>query len=66
MMFYDSQKFELSILPQLDGNKQIYLFSKNAGQFFAPKYQKHERRSFDGKGSFRKFDDYDINIKVKF
>ena len=35
MMFYDSKKeFELSILPQLDGNKQIYLFSKNAGQFF--------------------------------
>ena len=35
MMFYDSKKeFEFSILPQLDGNKQIYLFSKNAGQFF--------------------------------
>ena len=41
MMFYDSKEFELSILPQLDGNKQIYLFSKNAGQFFhAQKYQK--------------------------
>ena len=28
------KEFELSILPQQDGNKQIYLFSKNAGQFF--------------------------------
>ena len=36
MMFYDSKKeFELSILPQLDGNKQIYLFSiKMLDNFF--------------------------------
>ncbi len=68
MMFYDSQKeFELSILPQLDGNKQIYLFSKNAGQFFyAQKISKHMNGgALIGKGAFRKFDDYDLNIKVK-
>ena len=68
MIFYDSQKeFELSILPQLDGNKQIYLFSKNAGQFFyAQKIAKNMNGgALIGKGSFRKFDDYDINIKVK-
>ena len=68
MMFYDSQKeFELSILPQLDGNKQIYLFSKNAGQFFyAQKISKNMNGgALIGKGSFRKFDDYDLNIKVK-
>ncbi len=68
MMFYDNQKeFELSILPQLDGNKQIYLFSKNAGQFFyAQKISKNMNGgALIGKGSFRKFDDYDLNIKVK-
>ena len=68
MMFYDSKKdFELSILPQLDGNKQIYLFSKNAGQFFlAQKISKHMKGgALIGKGSFRKFNDYDLNIKVK-
>ena len=68
MMFYDSKKeFELSILPQLDGNKQIYLFSKNAGQFFyAQKISKHMKDgALIGKGSFRKFNDYDLNIKVK-
>ncbi len=68
MMFYDSKKeFELSILPQLDGNKQIYLFSKNAGQFFyAQKISKNMNGgALIGKGSFRKFNDYDINIKVK-
>ncbi len=68
MIFYDSQKeFELSILPQLDGNKQIYLFSKNAGQFFyAQKISKNMNGgALIGKGSFRKFDDYDLNIKVK-
>jgi len=68
MTFYDSNKeFELSILPQLDGNKQIYLFSKNAGQFFyAQKITKNMNDgALIGKGSFRKFDDYDLNIKVK-
>ena len=68
LMFYDSKKeFELSILPQLDGNKQIYLFSKNAGQFFyAQKIAKNMNGgALIGKGSFRKFNDYDLNIKVK-
>ena len=68
MMFYDSKKeFELSILPQLDGGKQIYLFSKNAGQFFyAQKISKNMNGgALIGKGSFRKFNDYDMNIKVK-
>ncbi len=68
MMFYDSKKeFELSILPQHDGNKQIYLFSKNAGQFFyAQKITKNMNGgALIGKGSFRKFNDYDLNIKVK-
>ncbi len=68
MMFYDSKKdFELSILPQLDGNKQIYLFSKNAGQFFyAQKISKNMKGgALIGKGTFRKFNDYDLNIKVK-
>ena len=68
MMFYDSKKeFELSILPQLDGNKQIYIFSKNAGQFFyAQKISKNMiGGALIGKGPFRKFNDYDLNIKVK-
>ena len=68
MMFYDSKKeFELSILPQLDGNKQIYLFSKNAGQYFyGQKISNHMKGgALIGKGSFRKFNDYDLNIKVK-
>ena len=68
LMFYDSKKeFELSILPQLDGNKQIYLFSKNAGQFFyAQKISKNMNGgALIGKGSFRKFNDYDMTIKVK-
>ncbi len=68
LMFYDSKKnFELSILPKLDGNKQIYLFSKNAGQFFfAQKISKNMiGGALIGKGSFRKFNDYDLNIKVK-
>ena len=68
MIFYDSKKeFELSILPQLDGNKQIYLFSKNAGQFFyAQKITKNMNGgALIGKGLFRKFNDYEINIKVK-
>ena len=68
MIFYDSKKeFELSILPQLDGDKQIYLFSKNAGQFFyAQKITKNMNGgALIGKGSFKKFNDYDLNIKVK-
>tara|TARA_B100000963_G_scaffold244357_1_gene213995 strand:- start:162 stop:1193 length:1032 start_codon:yes stop_codon:yes gene_type:complete len=68
MMFYDSKReFELSILPQLEGDKQIYLFSKNAGQFFyAQKISKNMNGgALIGKGSFRKFNDYDLNIKVK-
>jgi len=68
MIFQDSNKeFELSILPQSNGNKQIYLFSKNAGQFFYA--QKISRNMIGGamigKGSFRKFNDYDLNVKVK-
>jgi len=68
MTFYDSKKeFELSVLPELDGNKQIYLFSKNAGQFFyAQKISKNMNDgALIGKGSFRKFNDYDLTIKVK-
>ena len=35
MTFLDSKKeFEFSILPTDENNKQMYLFSKNAGQFF--------------------------------
>ncbi len=68
MTFYDNNKeFEFSILPKLDGNKQIYLFSKNAGQFFyAQKISKNMNGgALIGKGSFRKFNDYDMTIKVK-
>ena len=68
MIFQDSNKeFELSILPQSNGNKQIYLSSKNAGQFFyAQKISKNMiGGAMIGKGSFRKFNDYDLNIKVK-
>ena len=67
MIFYDSNKeFEFSILPNKDG-KQMYLFSKNAGQFFyAQKISKNViGGALIGKGIFRKFDDYDLNIKVK-
>ena len=68
MMFYDSDReFEFSILPQFGEGKQIYLFSKNAGQFFyAQKISKNMiGGALIGKGSFRKFNDYDLNIKVK-
>ena len=35
LTFYDSKKeFELSILPNSNGEKQLYLSAKNAGQFF--------------------------------
>ena len=68
MMFYDSKKeFELSILPRDSGGKQLYLYSKNAGQFFyAQKITKNViGGALIGKGDFRRFDDYDLTIKVK-
>ena len=68
MTFFDSKKeFEFSILPSDKNNKQIYLFSKNAGQFFyAQKISKNViGGALIGKGDFRKFDDYDLNVKVK-
>ena len=68
MMFYDSKKeFELSILPKDSGEKQLYLYSKNAGQFFyAQKISKSViGGALIGKGEFRRFDDYDLTIKVK-
>jgi len=68
LTFFDSKKdFELSILPNIDGNKQIYILSKNAGQFFyAQKITKDMIGGvLIGKGIFRKFDDYDLTIKVK-
>ena len=68
MMFYDSKKeFELSILPKDSGVKQLYLYSKNAGQFFyAQKISKSViGGALIGKGEFRRFDDYDLTIKVK-
>jgi hypothetical protein len=68
MMFYDSKKeFELSILPRDSGGKQLYLYSKNAGQFFyAQKISKSiVGGALIGKGDFRRFDDYDLTIKVK-
>jgi hypothetical protein len=67
-MFYDSKKeFELSILPRASGGKQLYLYSKNAGQFFyAQKITKNViGGALIGKGDFRRFNDYDLNIKVK-
>jgi len=67
MFFYDSNKeFEFSILPK-DGDKQMYMFAKNAGQFFyAQKISKDIiGGALIGKGSFRRFDDYDLTIKVK-
>ena len=68
MMFYDSKKeFELSILPRDSGGKQLYIYSKNAGQFFfAQKITKNViGGALIGKGDFRRFDDYDLTIKVK-
>ena len=68
LTFFDSKKdFELSILPNMDGHKQIYISSRNAGQFFyAQKISKDMLGGvLIGKGSFRKFDDYDLTIKVK-
>ena len=68
LTFYDSKKdFELSILPNLNGDKQLYLSAKNAGQFFyAQKITKNMiGGALIGKGTFRRFDDYDLTIKVK-
>ena len=66
--FYDSKKdFEFSILPNLNGDKQLYLSARDAGQFFyAQKITKDMiGGSLIGKGNFRRFDDYDLRIKVK-
>ena len=68
LTFFDSKKdFELSILPNINGDKQIYILSRNAGQFFyAQKITKDMIGGvLIGKGIFRKFDDYDLTIKVK-
>jgi len=68
LTFYDSKKdFEFSILPNLNGDKQLYLSARNAGQFFyAQKITKNMiGGALIGKGTFRKFDDYDLTIKVK-
>ncbi len=68
LTFYDSKKdFELSILPNLNGDKQLYLSAKDAGQFFyAQKITKNMiGGTLIGKGIFRRFDDYDLTIKVK-
>jgi hypothetical protein len=68
LTFYDSKKdFEFSILPNLNGEKQLYLSARNAGQFFyAQKITKNMiGGTLIGKGNFRRFDDYDLTIKVK-
>ena len=68
LTFYDSKKdFEFSIIPNLNGEKQLYLSARNAGQFFyAQKITKNMiGGALIGKGSFRRFDDYDLTIKVK-
>ncbi len=68
LTFYDSKKdFEFSILPNLNGDKQLYLSARNAGQFFyAQKITKNMiGGALIGKGNFRRFDDYDLIIKVK-
>jgi len=68
LTFYDSKKdFEFSILPNLNGDKQLYLSARNAGQFFhAQKITKNMiGGTLIGKGNFRRFDDYDLTIKVK-
>ena len=68
LTFYDSKKdFEFSILPNLNGDKQLYLSARDAGKFFyAQKITKNMiGGALIGKGSFRRFDDYDLTIKVK-
>tara|TARA_B100000579_G_scaffold190360_1_gene155452 strand:+ start:1521 stop:2549 length:1029 start_codon:yes stop_codon:yes gene_type:complete len=67
MNFHDDNKeFEFAIIPSDDG-KKIVMTSKNAGQFFyAQKITKNMiGGALMGEGYFRKFDDYDLNIKVK-
>ena len=67
MTFYDANKeFEFYILPSSE-NKKIHLSSRNAGQFFyAQKITKNIIGGvLIGSGSFKRFDDYDLNIKVK-
>ena len=55
------------MLPNLNGDKQLYLSARNAGQFFyAQKITKNMiGGALIGKGNFRRFDDYDLTIKVK-
>ena len=68
LTFYDSKKdFEFSIIPDINGEKQLYLSARNAGQFFyAQKISKNMiGGTLIGKGNFRRFDDYDLTIKVK-
>ena len=68
LTFHDSKKdFEFSILPNLNGDKQLYLSARNAGQFFyAQRITKNMiGGALIGKGNFRRFDDYDLTIKVK-
>ena len=68
LTFYDFKKdFEFSILPNLNGDKQLYFSARNAGQlFYAQKITKNMiGGSLIGKGNFRRFDDYDLRIKVK-
>ncbi len=68
LAFNDSKKdFELKILPNKNGAKQIYLSSKNAGQFlYAQKISKNMiGGALIGSGSFNKFDDYNLTIKIK-
>ena len=68
LTFYDFKKdFEFSILPNSNGDKQLYLSARNAGQFFyAQKITKNMIGGvLIGKGNFRRFDDYDLTIKVK-
>jgi len=68
LTFYDSKKdFEFSILPNLNGDKQLYLSARDASQFsYAQKITKNMiGGALIGKGNFRRFDDYDLTIKVK-
>ena len=67
MNFHDASKeFEFAIIPSGE-DKKIVMTSKNAGQFFyAQKITKNMiGGAMMGEGYFRKFDDYDLNIKVK-
>jgi len=67
MTFYDTNKeFEFYILPSGE-IKKIHISAKNAGQFFyAQRITKNVIGGvLIGSGNFRRFDDYDLNIKVK-